>query len=68
MSEYVILVQFMDSLRNVNHSISIVRYCIFDYNYEKANFMTQESLDVIFYPSTGEEQVATFQSVFYAVR
>ena len=34
-SEYVILVQLMDSLGNVNHAISIVGCWIFDSNYEK---------------------------------
>ena len=57
----------MDSLGNVNRAISIVGYCIFDSNYEKELCLPQESLDVICYPSVGEEQVATFQSIFYAV-
>ena len=30
--------------------------------------MTRESLDLIFYPSVGEEQVVTFETVFFAVR
>ena len=33
--EYVTLVQLMDSLGNLNNAISIVGYCIFEYNYEK---------------------------------
>ena len=40
-SEDVTLVQLMDSLGNVNHAISIVGYCIFDYKYKKAIFSTQ---------------------------
>ena len=40
-SEDVNLVQLMDSLGNVNHAISIVGYCIFDYKYKKAIFSTQ---------------------------
>ena len=35
-SEHVTLFQFMDSLGNVNHDISVVWYWIFDSNYEKA--------------------------------
>ena len=35
-SEYDTLVKLMDSLGNVNHAISIVGHCIFDYNDEKA--------------------------------
>ena len=58
----------MDSLGNVKHDISILGYWIFDSKYEKALCLTKESLDVICYPSIGEEQVATFQSVFYVVR
>ena len=34
-SEYVTLVQLMDSLENVNHAISVVGYWIFDSNEEK---------------------------------
>ena len=40
-SEYVTLVQLMDSLVNVNHDISIVGYWIFDYNNEKSIFLTK---------------------------
>ena len=40
-SEYVSLVQLMDSLGNVNHAISIVGYWIFDSNYKKYFFLTQ---------------------------
>ena len=52
----------------MNNAISIVGYWIFDSNYKKALFLTQEPLDLICSPSIGEEPVATFQSVFYAVR
>ena len=67
-SGYVTLVQLMDSLGNVNHVISILGYWIFDSNYEKELCLPQQSLDVMCSPSIVEEQVATFQSVFYAVR
>ena len=40
-SEYVTLVQLMDSLGNVNHAISILRYWIFDSNYRKLLCLTQ---------------------------
>ena len=36
-NEHVTLVQLMDSLGNVNNSISVVGYWIFDSNYEKTN-------------------------------
>ena len=58
----------MDSLGNVNHAISIVGYWIFVSKYKKAIYLTQEFLDIICSPSIGEELVATFQYVFYAVR
>ena len=66
--EDVTLVQLVDSRGNVNHDISIVGHLIFDYKYKKALCLTQESLDIICYPSIGEELIATFQSVFYAIR
>ena len=66
-SEYVTLMKLMKLLVNVNPNIRIVRYCIFESNYEKSLYLTQESLDIICSPSIGEEQAATFQSVFYAV-
>ena len=44
--EDVNLVQLMESLVNVNHSISIVGYWIFDSNYKKSLCLTQESLDI----------------------
>ena len=34
-SEHVTLLQLMDYLGNVNHSISVVGYCIFELNYER---------------------------------
>ena len=46
-SEDVTLVQLIDSLGNVNHDISVVGYWIFDSNYKKSLFLTQESLDII---------------------
>ena len=67
-SEDITLVQLMDSLLNVNRAISIVGHWLFYSNFEKSLCLTQESVDVIRYPSIGKEQVATFQSVFYAVR
>ena len=57
-SEHFTLVQLMDYLGYLNHAISVVRYCIFDSNYEKALVLNRESLDIIFAPSFGEEQVA----------
>ena len=54
-SENVTLVQLMDSLRNVNHAISIVGNWILDSNYKKALCLTQEYLDIICSPSIGEE-------------
>ena len=64
----VTLVQLMDSLVNVNLDISVVGYWIFDFNSKKALCLTHELLAIICSTSIGEEIVATFQSVFYAVR
>ena len=63
----VTLVQFMDSLRNVNRAISVVGSWIFDSNYERALFFNKESLDMVCAPSIGEEQAARFEKVYYAV-
>ena len=41
-SEYVNLVQLMESLGNMNHTISILGSWIFDSNYEKAHCLTQK--------------------------
>ena len=64
----LILVQLMESLGNAYHDISIVGHWIFYSNYNKALCLTQEHLDLILFSSVGEEQVATFRFVFYAVR
>ena len=58
----------MDSLGNVNRYISIVGQLIFDSNYKKSLCLTEELLDILCSPSIGKELVATFQSVFYAVK
>ena len=66
--EHVTLVEFMDSLGNLNHSISVVGYWIFESNYEIAPVLNSESLDIICAPSVGEEQFATFETDFCSVR
>ena len=40
-SEYVTLVQLMDSLGNLNHDIIIVWYWMFDSKYDKTLCLTQ---------------------------
>ena len=40
-SEDVTLVQLMDSVENVNNSISVLGYLIFYSNYKKAHCLTQ---------------------------
>ena len=67
-SANVTLVQLMDSLGNVNHAISVVGGCIFESNYERALILNKESLDMICAPYVGEEQAASFEKVYYAVR
>ena len=53
-SKDVTLVQLMDSLGNVNHTISVVGYWIFDSNYEKSLVVNRSSLDMICAPCVGE--------------
>ena len=67
-SENVTLVQLMYSLVNVNHAISVFGYWIFDSKYNKSLVLNRESLDMIFAPYVGEEQVSRFETVFAAVR
>ena len=52
----------------VNNYISIFWSWIFDSNHEKVRVLNRESLDMTCAPSVGEEQVATFETVFNAVR
>ena len=52
-SANVTWVQFMDSLVNVNHAISVVGSWIFDSNYERALVLNKESLGMICAPSVG---------------
>ena len=66
-SEHVNLVQLMDYLKNVNYSISVVGYWIFDSNYRKALVLNRESLDMICAPSVSEEQDANLETVFSVV-
>ena len=58
----------MDSLGDVNNDISAIGYWIFDSSHDKSLVLNRESLDMIFAPSVGEEQVAVFETVFTAVR
>ena len=67
-SEHFTLVQLMDYQENVVRAISVVGYWIFDSNYKRTLVINRESLDMICYPSVGEEQVAKFETVFTAVR
>ena len=66
-SEHVTLVKLMYSLGNVNHTISVVGYWMFNSNYEKLLILNRESLDLICAPSVGEKQLAAFERVFCAV-
>ena len=48
-SNHVTLVQFMDSIGNVNHAVIVVKKCTFDSNYEKSLPLTIELLNFICY-------------------
>ena len=43
----VTLVQLIDSVVNINHAVSIVRYWIFDFNYKNLIPLTLNSLNII---------------------
>ena len=66
-SKVFTLVQLMDILINVNHAISIVGYWIFESKYERALHLTREPLDILCYPSVGEEKVVKFEILFYSL-
>ena len=67
-TEHVNMVQFMNYWGNVNHSISVVGYWIFQSKYERALVLDIESLDMICALSVGEEKLATSEIYFCAVR
>ena len=67
-SANVTLVQFMDSIGNVNNAISVFGSWIFDSNYEISLVFNKASLDMIYAPSVGEKQAAKFEKAYYAVR
>ena len=67
-SENINLIKLMDSLGNVDHSISVFGNWIFDSNYEKSLVLNRASLDMICTPSVGEEQADIFEPVVTAVR
>ena len=52
-SENATLVQLMDSLGYINHTISVVGYCIFDSHYERSLVFNREVLVMICAPSVG---------------
>ena len=58
----------MTSLGNVNNTISVVGYCIFESNYKRALVLNRELLDMICDLSVGKEQVTVSETVFTAVR
>ena len=59
--------QLLEKPWNVNNATSIVGYWVFDSIYEKSLWLTKESLDLVYSPYYGEEQVATFDTLFYAL-
>ena len=66
-SDYVTLVQLMDSLGNMNHAVSIFGKWIFDYNYKKYLPLSIEYLNLIRSCSKKEKNFEFFDMVFYAI-
>ena len=66
-SEHVTLVQLMDSLGNVNNSVSVLGKWIFDSNYKKSLPLTIESLNLLCYCSEKWKIFTLFDTVFYSV-
>ena len=67
-SENITLVQLMESVGNVNNTVNIAEYWIFDSKYKKALLLTLDSLNIICSPLIGEVIFAVFESVFHTVR
>ena len=59
-SEYIALVQLMDSVGNVNHAVSVVGGWIFGSNDRKSFTLNIESLDLIFAYSDEEDYFEKF--------
>ena len=67
-SENVTLVQWIDYLVNANHAIIFIGYWIFESNYERVLVLNRGSFDTIPPPPVGDEEAATFETLFCAVR
>ena len=67
-SEYVTIVQLMDSVGNVNHVFSVVGKWFFDLNYKKAFPWNINSLDLICACSEEDGYFEKSQVVYYTVR
>ena len=57
-SEYITLVQLVDTVVNVNHAVSISGFWIYYLNYEKEFPFLKESLHIISYCSYSDEMHA----------
>ena len=62
------LVQLMDIVGNINHTVIIFGYWIFYNNYKKALLLTLDLLNLICPALVGEGMFAVFESVFRAFR
>ena len=66
--KYATLVRLMDSIGNVNNSVSVFWKWIFDSNYEKYLTLNIDSLNLICACSDEDDYFVKFQVVYYAVR
>ena len=67
-SENVVLVQFIDSVGNVNHEVSLVHYYIFEFNNKNELPLKIYSLNFVCSSFVGEGLNVRFETVFYAFR
>ena len=68
-SDYVSLVQPVDTAGNVNHAVIIIGYWMYDSNYKTALPLIKESMDTIIYLYKNEKGAyAEFKEVYYDVR
>ena len=67
-SENFNLLQFMDTVGNVNNKVIIDVFWTYNSNNKKTLILVKESLDIIYYSSGGDEIYANSEVVYFLVR
>ena len=67
-SECITLLQLMDSVGNVNNSVSVVGECIFDSKHKKALPLNNNTFNLIWDFAYKEDYFEKLLELYYAVR